>query len=79
MSTPTLTEEETVQPKSDAPDELSEEAMSPEHKELARDMFEKITEYLNGELAGAKLWAALSMTSGIYCVCHVCVFVAYSH
>ena len=26
--------------------------MEDSHKELARDVFEKITEYLNGELAG---------------------------
>ncbi len=32
--------------------EPSSEAMPPEYRELARDMFEKITEYLNGELAG---------------------------
>jgi hypothetical protein len=29
------------------------EGMEESHKELARDMFEKITEYLNGELAGS--------------------------
>ena len=33
----------------EGPSELEMEA---KHKELARDMFEKITDYLNGELAG---------------------------
>lgn len=28
--------------------------MAADHKELARDMFEKITDYLNGELAGGR-------------------------
>ena len=28
--------------------------MEASHKELARDMFEKITDYLNGELAGSR-------------------------
>ena len=71
MSTPT--EEETVQPKSDAPDEITEEVMSPEYKEIARDMFEKITEYLNGELAGAKATGCLGhdkcVCSYIICAC----------
>jgi hypothetical protein len=31
---------------------VGEAGMEESHKELARDMFEKITEYLNGELAG---------------------------
>ena len=83
MSTPTELEEETVQPKSDAPDEITEEVMSPEYKEIARDMFEKITEYLNGELAGAKAtgcfghhWACHKWYVYVY---HLCVFLAYSH
>ena len=33
-------------------EEGGEAGMEESHKELARDMFEKITEYLNGELAG---------------------------
>ena len=33
---------------------LEEEGMEASHKELARDMFEKITDYLNGELAGRR-------------------------
>ncbi len=33
-------------------EEGGEAGMEDSHKELARDMFEKITEYLNGELAG---------------------------
>ena len=32
--------------------EGEEAGMEDSHKELARDMFKKITEYLNGELAG---------------------------
>ena len=32
--------------------EGEEAGMEDSHKELARDVFEKITEYLNGELAG---------------------------
>ena len=44
----------------DVEDKLSEEeegaaGMADDHKELARDMFEKITDYLNGELAGILL------------------------
>ena len=33
-------------------EEEAEAGMEDGHKELARDMFEMITEYLNGELAG---------------------------
>ena len=33
---------------------LEEQGMEASHKELARDMFEKITDYLNGELAGRR-------------------------
>ena len=36
---------------------LEEEGMEASHKELARDMFEKITDYLNGELAGRRVGA----------------------
>jgi hypothetical protein len=36
----------------DLEEEGGETGMEESHKELARDMFEKITEYLNGELAG---------------------------
>ena len=35
-------------------EEEEEEGMEASHKELARDMFEKITDYLNGELAGRR-------------------------
>ena len=35
-------------------EEEEEEGMEASHKELARDMFEKITDYLNGELAGSR-------------------------
>ena len=39
-------------------EEGGEEAgMEDSHKELARDMFEKITEYLNGELAGVCVYS----------------------
>lgn len=32
--------------------DVNEDTMNPEYRELTRDMFEKITEYLNGELSG---------------------------
>ena len=31
------------------------EGMAENHKEMARDMFEKITDYLNGELSGGSV------------------------
>ena len=34
-------------------EEEGEAGMEESHRELARDMFEKITDYLNGELAGS--------------------------
>lgn len=34
------------------PTVIPKEEMEDRHKELAMDMFKKITEYLNGELAG---------------------------
>ena len=34
-------------------EEEEDPGMEANHKELARDMFEKITDYLNGELAGS--------------------------
>ena len=40
---------------------LEEEGMEASHKELARDMFEKITDHLNGELAGRRAGGALKM------------------
>ena len=33
---------------------LEEERMEASHKELASDIFENITDYLNGELAGSR-------------------------
>ncbi len=44
----TTTEEESAS----AVEASQEIPPSPEYRELARDMFEKITEYLNGELSG---------------------------
>ena len=35
--------------------------MEMSHKELARDMFENITDYLSGELAGRRAGGALMM------------------
>ena len=35
--------------------EKEEAGMEANHKEPARDMFKKITDYLNGELAGTEL------------------------
>ena len=40
---------------------LEEEGMEASHKELARDMFEKIIDHLNGELAGRRVGGALKM------------------
>lgn len=36
------------------------ESMEEKHKQLATDMFQKITEYLNGELAGELRWDQFS-------------------
>ena len=36
-------------------EEEGEAGMEANHKEVARDMFDKITDYLNGELAGTEL------------------------
>ena len=48
-----MSEEEKKSGEGDGGEEiLEEEGMEASHKELARDMFEKITDYLNGELAG---------------------------
>ena len=45
-------------------EEEGEAGMEESHKELARDMFEKITDYLNGELAG--LYIILTLYIGHY-------------
>ena len=43
--------------------EKEEAGMEASEKELGRDMFEKITDYLNGELAGTEL---IDVSFGMY-------------